>query len=107
MILNIMPFLYSSVFTLILFCIYSLEYSFIPYIIGELLIFYLASMSFRGRILRAILWFIGVNIVSLQVISIISTGDYILPLTFSNLNAFRAVGVSTLIKFLLVYFLYH
>lgn len=101
-----MPFLYSSVFTFILFCIYSLEYSFIPYIIGELLIFYLASMSFRGRILRAILWFIGVNIVSLQVISIMSTGDYILPLTFSNLNAFRAVGASTLIKFLLVYFLY-
>ena len=106
MILNIMPFLYSSVFTLILFFIYSLEYSFIPYIIGELLIFYLTSMSFRGRVLRAILWFVGINIVSLQVISIISTGDYILPLTFSNLNAFRAVGGGTLIKLLLVYFLY-
>ena len=104
--LNIIPFLYSSVFTLILFFIYSLEYSFIPYVIGELLIFYLASISFRGRILRSILWLIGINIVSLQVISIISTGDYILPLTFSNLNAFRSVGGGALTKFLLVYSLY-
>lgn len=89
------------------FLIYSsatLELTIIIFV--EVISFFFFILFLKNHFVRSLIWTLYCVIVGAQISSIINTGNYIIPLTLSNLSEFRAVGHSVLIQILLILSLY-
>lgn len=68
----------------------------IPWILLESVTIYILLLSFNQQI-RSALWILYICILGLQIVSIYSSGYYIIPLTISNYKEAAALGSNTLI----------
>ncbi|MDR9888881.1 LTA synthase family protein [Pseudenterobacter timonensis] len=74
--------------------------------LGEIVLFFLGVLFFKRRVIRVSLWMVFCIIIGSQVSSIVSSGDYIIPLTLSNLSEFQAVGYKVVLQSLIIIMLY-
>ncbi|UYM55193.1 LTA synthase family protein [Leclercia adecarboxylata] len=87
-----LPVLAILIFTLTILSFATTKIEIILYFSAEIISFFFGILFIKSKGARGGVWTLFCVIVGMQVCSIVNTGDYIIPLTLSNLSEFQAVG---------------
>lgn len=78
--------------TIIILLLSSIKAPVILYVSAEVVLFFFAILCIKRKAVRGLIWALFCLLIGMQVSSLANTGDYIIPLTLSNLSEFQAVG---------------
>lgn len=101
-----LPLLAILVFTLTILLSSSAKAEIIICVSAEIITFFFGIILIKNKGIRGGVWTLFCSIIGIQVCSIINTGDYVIPLTLSNLAEFQAVGHKILMQVAIVIFSY-
>lgn len=101
-----LPLLAILILTLLILLFSSIKVEIVLYVSAEISLFFFAILSIKSKAVRGGIWTFFCLLIGMQMSSIANTGDYIIPLTLSNLSEFQAVGHKVALQISAIILLY-